>query len=308
MIYAEELDFVAENASFAERYRSLNSSFKNPIRLNLSQRGHYSEVNCLIAVMVYGLIHRRRVIVDDASFEGIKWGELYRSRLPIAPHSVVDNIDPAWDRLKDGDQRFSSIRRRVHRHSIRRLPVWAPKLGILSSVRRVSKILADEFCKPTISALPLPFDGPYAAFHIRRGDKILGSLVDGERTPPEGQDIPMTTYLTALRREAPGIRAVWVMTDDYRAVAELRALAPDVAFETMCDPEASGYEQTQFTALPVESKLMERRRLIAETEVAIKSSVFVGAFSSNVDRFIALRHPQPKACYSVDREKRWYPA
>lgn len=292
-----------------DRYLAANAAYGHPFSLRLTQRGHYSEVNCLIAAMVYGLIHRRRFVVDQSQFEGLRWTDLYSSELPTALPSIVESIAPDWMLLKDGDRRFASVRRRTHRHHMRRLPVWNPTVGRLTSVFQASRLLAAEFCRPA-QALPAPsyFLRPYAAFHIRRGDKVLGSLVDGKRTIPEGQDIPVTAYLELLSRKAPSINHVWVMTDDYGAVEQLRSAAPSIHFETTCDPSARGYEQTEFSARPVKVKLAERQALIAETEVAARSAVFIGGFSSNVDRFIMLRHHDPKACFSVDREKRWYPA
>lgn len=299
---------ISTNLTLNARYLAENATYKNPFSLLLTRRGHYSEVNCFIAAMVYGLIHRHRFIVDESTFEGMRWRDLYASDLPTAPRLVIDEIDPEWLLLKDGDHRFASVRRRTHRHHMRRLPVWNPLLGRFTSVFEASRRLAAEFCLPARPFAVPTIAGDYAAFHIRRGDKILGSLVDGKRTIPEGQDVPVSAYVALVRQKAPSLRTVWVMTDDYSTVEQLRSIAPDLEFLTECRPDQRGYEQTQFSAMPVDAKLAERRSLIAETEIAAKSTIFVGGFSSNVDRFIVLRHQDPKACFSVDREKKWYPA
>lgn len=299
---------LPDDLGFAARYRAVNQTFDNPFSLALSQRGHYSEVNCLLAGIVYGLMRRRRFIVDESNFEGLKWSDLYASVLPTAPVEVLQDIDPDWSMLVHTKPRFGSVRARVHRHFGRRLPVWNFKIGLAGGVFAVTRQMADAFCQPAFRTPSMLLPGPYAAVHIRRGDKLLGTLVNGSWTRPEGENIPVEAYVEVLRQRAPSVKSVWVMTDDFAAIGELRKLAPDLTFDTLCPPTDTGYHQSIFSSRSAGEKLAERKRLIAETEIAIRSELFVGCFLSNVDRFIVLRHHDPKACYSLDRQQKWTPA
>ena len=300
---------AAENTvDFASRYRAVNATFRRPLHFKLTDRGHYSEVNCLIASMVYGLMTSRRLIVTDSDFEGLRWEELYRSKLPDAPDVDIQSVEPDWRELSDHTERFWSLRRRVGRRHSRHIPVWNRRLGIFGDVLTVSRLLADAFCQPTIERGLGTSGEPYASFHIRRGDKVRGRVVEGMTHRPESEVIPVERYLEMLQRTAPGVRIVYVLTDDYSAVDELQASAPTLQFHTISNASHRGYDQRTFSAFPVDAKRTERLELIAETEIAMRSVVFIGMFGSNVSRFIALRHLTPDRCFSVDSTRRWEPA
>jgi hypothetical protein len=291
---------------FRERYLAVNEGFGRPFSLALTRRGHYSEVNCLLAAMIYGLAHRRRLIVNESDFEGLRWSELYNSTLPTAPPSVCNSIEPAWRDIKVDDYVFHKLRDRPKRRQHWHIPVWNRRLGV-HGVFAMARRLAEAFCQfADAAALPAMPDR-YIAIHIRRGDKIIPGFHRGQILPPEGVDKPAAAYVAAMRAKAPDIRHVWVMTDDYAAVEQLRCAAPDYIVETMCLHSESGYMQDGFSAQSAIEKLAQRKRLITETEVAIRSSVFIGPYLSNVSRFIALRHRDPSSCFSIDPQRRWFP-
>jgi hypothetical protein len=62
---------------------------------------------------------------------------------------------------------------------------------------------------------------PYAAFHVRRGDKIKG-YNSARGLMVEGEDARLSAYIALLDRKAPEIKSIFLMTDDYRAADELR--------------------------------------------------------------------------------------
>lgn len=296
---------VRQSYGFSERYLAANERFGRPFSLNLSKRGHYSEVNYVIAAMLYGLTRRRRLIVSDDNFDGMRWQNFYTSKLPDAPAQTI--IKPEWSALDENAKNFWAMGRRAERWHRRKLPIWNHRLGLFDSAFDVARKLADAFCQPQQLIADPALKEPYAAIHIRRGDKIAGMLVNGKRTVPEAEDSPPEAFVALLRQHAPDVRLVWVMTDDFSVVNELRRLAPEFAFETMSTPADNGYDQADFCALPVEQKIAERTRLITETEVAIRSSVFIGSLKSNVGRFITLRHQNPSACFGIDGVKHWHP-
>ncbi|HET8637901.1 MAG TPA: O-fucosyltransferase family protein [Acidobacteriaceae bacterium] len=291
---------------FRERYLAVNEGYGRPLSLALTRRGHYSEVNCLLAAMIYGLVHHRRLIVNESDFEGLRWSELYHSTLPSAPLSVRDSIEPAWRDMKVGDYAFQKLRDRPKRRHDWHFPVWNSELGV-HSVFSLARHLAEAFCQLADGATLPAMPDRYIAIHIRRGDKIIPGFHRGQILPPEAVDKPAADYVAAMRAKVPDVRHVWVMTDDYAAVEQLRSAAPDYTFQTMCLRSESGYTQDGFSALSTVEKLAQRKRLITETEVAIRSSAFIGPYLSNVSRFIALRHRDPRNCFSIDRQRRWFP-
>ena len=114
-------------------------------------------------------------------------------------------------------------------------------------------------------------------------------------------------YLALIRERSPEVRSLFVMTDDYRTIEEVRALDPGIrvfSFRETCD---QGYQQQEFNAMDSASKTAAMKRLIAEVEIASRSEMFVGCYKSNVSRYIALVHQYPHQCFSLDGERRWHP-
>jgi hypothetical protein len=154
--------------------------------------------------------------------------------------------------------------------------------------------------------IPNALTRPFAAFHIRRGDKVEGYVIDGELIR-EGDNVAASAYVHLLNRRAPAVRSIFVMTDDYRCVEDVRTAAQGRIVQSLCLPSERGYRQDEFSALDGERKGASLRRLVAETEIAAASSLFIGGFKSNVARFVTLCHHRPGRCFSIDGQKRWSP-
>lgn len=269
-----------------------------PFALKLTQRGFYSEVNNLLNVMLYGLIRRRRLIVDETDFEGQVWSNIFLSKLPTGH---IEGVHPDWVIWGSELPRFWRIGKTITRRHRKNMPVAVPSIGIFGTVRSAKRDLAGMIFAPRATAPERP--GSYASIHVRRGDKIL----DAQGFPAEGEDIAVKAYLAELRNKAPDLRDVFVMTDDYTSVEQLRDLAPDYRFDTLCTPEERGYDQATFSARTPSEKAAHLERLVMETQIAAGSDLFLGGFKSNVGRFITLIHKQPDRCFSMDAQKVWLP-
>lgn len=122
-------------------------------------------------------------------------------------------------------------------------------------------------------------DAPFAVLHIRRGDKIK-----------EVAHFDPGVYLTQARIIDPELRQFLVMTDDFAVVRELRQAEPDIKFLTLCDEHKDGHQQRGFNALPASQRRDEIDLLLTELETAQDARFFVGTYSSNIARFMALRY------------------
>jgi hypothetical protein len=290
-----------------DRYLTLNQSYGSPFVFKLTQRGFYSEVNNLLNAVLFGLAKRRRLIVDESGFEGQNWTDLFTADLPIAPSSLKSTILKEW--CVDGVTHpgFHLIRKWVIRRNSRFPLLWLPDIGLAGSVFRIKRSLARMLTTPRLSHdIPSELRRPFAAFHIRRGDKVDGYIING-RLIREGDNIASSAYVDLLNCRAPEVRSIFVMTDDYRCVEEVKTAAPGRIVHSLCLPSERGYRQDEFSASDVEQKRDSLKRLIAETEIAAASSLFIGGFKSNVARFVTLWHHQPRRCVSIDGQKRWSP-
>ena len=314
---------MRRKSSQLNQYLTLNSGFGSPIVYKLTRRGFYSEINNLLNAVFYGLVTGRRLIADESDFQGLRWSDFFTAQLPglqrsdfFAEHlpssaaPTLRTIDPEW--IIDGgrSRHFSTMRKFVMRLHDWHLPLWIPSMSLFGSVFRVKRELAAMLTKPLlVTSFPDGLTHPYAAFHVRRGDKIKGrwSKSKGKRGMVEGEDVPLSAYVELLDRKAPEIKSIFLMTDDYSAADELRSVKSGRALFTFAMPGEQGYEQPEFDAQSREYKVQSCLRLINETQIAAASSIFIGGFKSNVARFVTLIHAHPEVCFSIDGQRRWTP-
>ena len=292
----------------------LVSGYADPILFSLTQRGFYSEVNNLLNAVLYALVRKRRLIVDQVRFAGggIHWSDLFTASLPGPPEHEVE-VRPEWVIPCANSRGFHRIRRTARRWHNYRAFFLSPRFGLFRSVLHAKRCLAAELCRPRadlfdgISRPPEIDAGPYAAVHIRRGDKVDGFVNQHNVVVVEGDDTPVSEYVRLLRQHARGLTRVFAMSDDVAAIAELRALAPDLQVFTLCQQDEHGYQHTEFNAQTADARMRDLRRVIAEVELAAGSEVFIGCFRSNLSRYVPLVHRYPRRCFSADSHKQWYP-
>jgi hypothetical protein len=121
-------------------------------------------------------------------------------------------------------------------------------------------------------------EGEYFTLHIRRGDKWH-----------EAKPIEIYNYMRKAdevnRRQ---LRKCFLMTDDYSVVKELRRGYPKFEIFSLCDQSEQGHLQNEFNLRPAEARRNSTLRLLAELVIAKGGSFFVGTFSSNVGRLVAM--------------------
>jgi len=118
---------------------------------------------------------------------------------------------------------------------------------------------------------------PYAALHVRRGDK-----------EKEVHLLTPEVYVERLERHRPGLHTVFVSTDDFATMAELRQLRPTWDWRTLAQPDRTGHLQRRFNHRPVADRRHDTIELLADIEALRGSAFFVGTASSNLSRVVAL--------------------
>lgn len=160
-----------------------------------------------------------------------------------------------------------------------------PELGISGDVFAAASRLAElifrykNSIQTEIESALTDMPRNYAALHVRRGDKLVSEakLTDTRR------------YVEAVRQSKHELDAYFVSTDDYSVVEELRSLYPNCDFRTNCSPTARGYQQSDFNASDPAYRRKEMLVLMVDLEMLTRADLFVGTFSSNIGRFVALR-------------------
>ena len=122
---------------------------------------------------------------------------------------------------------------------------------------------------------------PYAALHIRRGDKIK-----------EAKYTPSSQYIKKVqeinRNSTESIERFFVMTDDYKVVAELEHEYPNWQFFSLCNVYQSGHDQSAFNLSSPDLRRDSTIKFLSELYIAQESTFFVGTYSSNICRFLSL--------------------
>ncbi len=290
------------------QYLALNKTFRSPFVFCLTGRGFYSEINNLLNAVVYGLAHKRRLIVNDSRFNDLAWRELFATSLPVASVSTIKKVQPDWHVSGAHSANFITIHGWASRRHKNRVPLFFPRLRLFGSFFQVKRELTQMLTRPQVPAtFPVGLSRPFAAVHIRRGDKTEGYRDGKGRLIVEGDYVSPRAYIDRLILETPEIRSIFVMTDDYRIVDEFKQESRDYSIHTLCRREEKGYRQPEFSSLDPGRKTAMIRRLIDETHIAASSSIFLGGFKSNVARFVPLWHAQPERCLSIDSRKSWVP-
>ncbi len=290
------------------RYLEVNASFGSPFVYSLTRRGFYSEINNLLNAVIFGLAHKRQLIVDQSQFDDLDWQCLFATELPFVSAALTERVPAEWIISGIHSPNFRKIRQWAKwRHNIR-IPLWFPQMRIWGSMFDVKREIAQALTRPLVAAtVPAGLTEPFAAIHIRRGDKTDGYMDGKQQLIIQGDDVDPRTYIDMLMLKSPEIKSIFVMTDNYSMIEDLKQAGPDYSISTLCHPEEMGYYQPAFSSLEPVQKADRIQRLIAETQIAAASSIFLGGYKSNVARFVRLSHAHPDRCLSVDSQKRWLP-
>ncbi len=291
-----------------QRYHALNRSFGAPFVLHLSRRGFFSEVNVAIDAITRGLVDRRRLIITQHRFNDLRWCDAFASNLPDADAAEIELVPPDCQAHRAKSESFLALLNWTKEQSRSGTQLRIEELGLGGDLFEVKRSIYSLFCRPNATVATEVrqqmeanglHDKQFSAVHIRRGDKIAVQYRRG-RPWSEGEDTSAAHCADMVHRWAPGMRDVFVLTDDYRAVQDFRAAAPGFRVVTLCPPHATGHDQSTFNAGRPEEKWATIRRLLVEANIASRSQFFAGGFKSNIPKFIASVHFDPSRCVSTD--------
>jgi hypothetical protein len=136
-----------------------------------------------------------------------------------------------------------------------------------------------------IQSINLPNE--YIGFHIRKGDKQL-----------EVNSFDNEDYIKKAE-SVSSIRNGFILTDDYRVIAELKSRFNNWQFYTLCGQEETGYLHKEFSRKSAEVKNESLIKLFSSMDILNKSNLFVGTFSSNPGMYLGMRRPKD-TCLGID--------
>jgi hypothetical protein len=165
---------------------------------------------------------------------------------------------------------------------------------VLKPVRRIQ-----DMAKRTINSM----NGPYVSIYVRRGDKVEGS-----NTEMEAADLSKVIASTGIKSGN-----VFVMTDDYSVVEEIRRLLPDCTVTTLTSPNTRGSFHHNIRKNTAEEQRQHGEELFSSIEVFHNATQGWADGRSNMGRLLKLRDPAKVTLYPSDEVppdsiiRPWYP-
>lgn len=172
-----------------------------------------------------------------------------------------------------------------------------PELGIDGDLSRAASVLLKMVWRlqPEVKSAIEDMLGPlnldrqaYAAIHIRRGDKRK------EAVPRDPID-----YIAMLEQHRPDLKTVFVATDDYSITGELSRLRPAWRWISLAKQNRTGHLQRHFNRRPAAARRQDTHEILADIEALRRSAFFIGTWSSNFGRLVALLK-ELESCAGID--------
>lgn len=296
-------------------YQKYNKQFREKYVYRLGGwTGFFSEYNNMIIAMLYCLVHHKQFILQsgNANFSaGEGWNEFFEPFCREVNNGLLDKYNY---RLKPVyEQKSDRVSYNIYRYLIlpsshftyeffeemRKMPTDViyeiSELGLKGNLRECCTALhkmvwqynasTEKEIDGMIEALALPKE--YVSIHVRQGDKNI----ETELYTPE-------RYMDELQRHTD-CKNVFVLTDDYRVMLDLRKHYPDYTFYTLCQENEEGYNYLKLQAAPYSERRMSMLRLWASMDVMEKGLVFVGTFSANPGMNMGFRMSEEQI-YGID--------
>ena len=275
------------DGSFLRYYRAVNEAHADCIAYVLGNRGFFAEVTTVARAMIYAWAERRQLVLDSSGFAyGFRdgWADYFE---PFC--QGASEVDP--ERIRERF-RFSLQGDRSHFQKLRAFDPGRIRFGtqeitgmqplIRHFMRLIFRLGYDSRRQVDRLGESLHLPQDYVAFHIRRGDKV------GD------EDIHYAVELYVQQLGELGHNAIFVMSDDYATVGEVREYLESHKrtnrVATLCRREHTGFDIWKLRAAEsfaggdraFDGKEAHRRyvrdetnRLLAETVIASRAKRFV---------------------------------
>ena len=143
-----------------------------------------------------------------------------------------------------------------------------------------------DLAKRTINSM----NGPYVSIYVRRGDKV-----EGKHSEMEAADLDKVIASTGIKRGN-----VFVMTDDYSAVEEIRRLLPDCKVSTLTPSDTRGIFHDNMRNNTAEEHRQHGEELFTSLEIFRHGTRGWADGRSNMGRLLKLLDPAKVTLYPSD--------
>lgn len=305
-------------------YKRINSCYSKKLVFNFgAEAGFFSELNNMILAIVYCLENKIQFVLysKNANFRiHLGWQDYF---LPFCDETSVSLNSKINSRVLD-QRKTQSFKYKLAILMYKKLfgvtyltsDVWMqirdvsldhqysfPELGMRGSIREVTEDIilsifrfnkkTDVKIKRQISGLCLPES--FCSAHIRAGDKVN-----------EASTYDVVKYVDKIKQRDQECKNLFVLTDDYRMITNLKERFPEYKTYTLCNESEKGYIHSDFMKSNPESKENALIKLLASIQVIRRSNLFVGTYSSNPGMFLGMcMDPEKISCIDFDSWRIW---
>jgi hypothetical protein len=304
-----------QSNEWVRSYNQLNNSFKKILVFRVGiQAGLYSEINHMFLAVLFCLKNDIKFVLSsrDNNFSYDKgWNDYFlpfceesNSKIHLKYNARSYQIKPTirniiktkivrtilgvdyltqdiWNFIRDAkfqNETFDIPELEISGNLVSALQI------VVNHVWRFKPEIQQEV-DTRINSLSLPAD--YISVHLRGGDKATEAKLSA-----------VEEYVEYIKEISP-LKEVFVFTDDYKNIVELKNSFPEFNVYTFCKPNEKGFSEGAYNLLDKQAKKEITIKVLADSEVLYKSAVFVGTMSSNVGIFIGMRR-NAKQWYGID--------
>ncbi len=302
-----------DTESKKKEYQRINGSFQKRMIFHVGfGAGLFSELDSLMEHMLFCFINHIRfeIYADDANFSkpgGKGWEELFEPFCPINHDKLnhVANYRPTdyqsymrkhrlWikgellprilKRRTGADYLTQDIWCMCINKEFKNAHLTVPLFGIdgpgaleftkLSEIALCPKPDVRAEMDALIAGLKLPEH--YISMQVRGGDKLL----------EYDELIGLDRFISCVEHMDPDHRNIFLFTDDYTNVEQLREKRPDWNVYTLTRKEERGYYNSEFNKADWEYRRSNIVKLLAIMEVCVGSDLHIGSKQSCVDSYL----------------------
>jgi hypothetical protein len=304
-----------ESKVWVEKYNQLNNSFNKTLVFRVGiQAGLYSEINHMFLAILFCLKNKIRFVLSsrDNNFAYDKgWQDYflpfceesysaihlkYNARSyqisPTIPNIIKTKIirkalkvdyltQDIWNFIRDAkfqNETFDFSELEISGNLVNALHI------VVNHIWHFQPEIQQEI-DTRIQSLNLSAE--YVGVHLRGGDKATEAKVS-----------PFYDYIQYIKKVS-ALKELFVFTDDYKNIIELKSSFPDYHVYTFCKEGEKGFSEGAYNLLHKEAKREITIKVLTDSEMLYKSSVFVGTMSSNVGLFIGMRR-NARLWYGID--------
>jgi len=243
--------------------------------------GFGSVVNIMIHAIKFAKDNGREFYLKDVDWRGgpmNRWHDGFKTLTTYNPEKH------GHEHTEAGHPQFAELK--------------ANKFSDLSEVVKEIFVLKDDLAQKA-KDFTESIGGPYTSIYVRRGDKVEGCDVAGaEMAAMSAQELLKESGIT------DDVSRLFIMTDDYSVVEELKAALPSCKIFTLTPEKNRGLAQNSISKFTPEEKKEQGDELITSMQVFLNGEKGCADNRSNLGRLLKLAKPDTVQLYPVSEHSK----